>query len=47
MKKPKIRKNGEERRNFLKTVLAGAVVGAALLTKGERAEAAPAKEILV
>ena len=46
MRRPKIRKKGEERRNFLKTVLAGTVIGAALLADGKRSEAAPAEEPL-
>ncbi|MBI2987821.1 MAG: (4Fe-4S)-binding protein [Deltaproteobacteria bacterium] len=46
MRRLKTRRKGEARRNFLKTVLAGAVMGAALLAKGERSEAAPAEESL-
>lgn len=46
MKKLSVTKKAEERRNFLKTVLAGAVIGAGLLAKRERAEAASSEKPL-
>lgn len=46
MRKSKVRKKGEERRTFLKGVLASAAIGVGLLIIPKRSEAAPAEKPL-